>query len=154
MLVRRPLGILLAAVALTVGVVSATSLGSFSDIAFSAFADEQSPCTYEDATLMNSLTGALPLSVPGIYSIDSVQLTGLTGACAGMTPVVVTIGQDPWGSDDQVLAIEDYPGTDLSGATATINVLAGDALDLLTLDLTTVVTEVRVAFCPAGATCT
>lgn len=146
---------MLAGVVLTLGVASASSLGSFSDVAFSAFAESRTPCTYEDVTLIDGLTGSvLPLSLPGLYSIESVLLTGLEGDCAGTTPVVVIAGQDPLGTSDQVLAVERYPGADLSGSAATLSVLAGDDLDLLTLDLTTVVSGVRVAFCPDGSTCT
>lgn len=142
---------------LALGVASATSLGVFVAPIASGLTQQIEPCAVDSVELLDASGVAIPLSAPGPYTVAGVRLTGLDDSCAGMTPVVVVIGQDPWLlSSNAVLAVQQLPALDPLDASAgaiDIDVTTGDLVDLV-LDVTTVVTELRMGFCPAGATCT
>lgn len=135
-------------------VASATSLGTFDDVPFSAMRENVTPCTAE-ADLVDPLGNVILLGgILSVLPVDEVALTELRGSCAGMVPVVVTIGDDG-GGPGEVLDVLDFTGRTVLNGTdpVDLDVLLTDPLYSL-LDGAVAVAEVRVAFCPEGNTCT
>lgn len=142
------------AVVLLLGGASATSLGSFDDVALSATAEPVTACT-ADADLLDGLGNEILLGVnlSGI-TIEGVRLSPPEGDCAGMVPRVVVIGEDPPLTADKVLAVSDpIQGFDPAATLPQDRALSAgdplltliDALDLLDVKR---ITELRVAFVP------
>lgn len=138
------------------GAASASSLGDFEAVALGTVTRNVAVCTAGEADLLDAAGNVIPLSLPNLYEIGGVRLTGLDDSCVGTTPIVVVVGQDPWlVNADEVLAVKYHSSTIPAGVSSLdLDVISGDALDLLTLTSVTVATEVRVAFCPSGQTCT
>lgn len=140
-----------AAVLLVLGVAAATSLGSFSDVVLDGSTRDSSPCTATGVELQNSLGAAVDLVTGG--TVAQVELSGLTGDCDGAVPVIIVIGFPPLSTDEQVLVVQELAPISPSGGTATPLVPSGSDLESVA-DGLNVITEVKVAFCEAGATCT
>lgn len=143
------------ALALLLTMASASSLGTFADVALSGQAQPHHACT-ADADLIDPLGNVILLGgLLSAVTVDQVALSNIDGDCADVVPVVVTIGSVSGGAVE-VLDVLDLTGrTSLQGSETAIDldVLSSDHLYSL-LDATVSVTEVRVAFCPVGATCT
>lgn len=146
-----------AVVAATFGVASATSLGTFDDIALSATTVSHDPCTVSDVRLLDGTIDLLSsVLLPG-SEIDTVRLVGLSGNCDDATPVVVIGGLDllDVAGGEQVLFVEELDPLP-AGASGTLDVSVpspialGDGLALVLYDLT----AVGATFCPAGSSCT
>lgn len=145
----KPLTGVAIVVAMLFAVASATSLGSFDDVALSAVAEPVDTCTAattnfydESGTLIEAL-----LQLAGT-DVGSIGLDGLEGDCEGdLRPVVVTIG-DGLLSEPAVLSRTPLNQLDQAASDGTellFPVGEDDELNQLTDSLT--VTEVRVAFC-------
>lgn len=105
--------------------------------------------------MVDETLGIIPLGpLPVLYSIDDVRLTNLNAACEGLFPSIVVVGNDPLLGTNVVLAVQEFPSTSLpASGDVTLPVASTDPLGQLTLQLTTFVTDVRVAFCEAGSSC-
>lgn len=147
-----------AVVAATFGVASATSLGTFDDIALSATTASHDPCTVSD---VRPLDGSIDLLSSGLLpgsTIDRVRLVGLSGGCDGAIPVVVIGGRDllDVAAGEQVLFVEELDPLPLGADGTSLEVLVpapvalGDGLTLVLYDLT----AADATFCPPGASCT
>lgn len=145
-----------AVVVTTLGVASATSLGTFNQVVLTGAADQLHPCQVQDVeflsggTVLGSLLGLLTTTVDQI-SLDVVA----GGDCRGLRPVVIVYG-DPNTLDgvDETVALSRTVLSPLSDDSDVV--LSVDPLDELNtlLGLNDDPTQVRVSFCPDGATCT
>lgn len=153
-MIRRWLAAGVFAVA-TLGVASATTLGTFDDIVLSGVARSVDACVATTTTFYSGVLGSLePISL-GLLSTSDVDFVGLeiSGDCTGdLRPVVVTVG-DGLLTEPTVLS-RSLLGQVEEDLTADSEVLlpvsASDELNLL--DVTFTVQSVRVGFCPAGVT--
>lgn len=147
---------LAAGVVLALGVVSASSLGTFSNVALSGFSHRTTPCTTDGATLLDGALDLVTGTVLPTSEISEVELANVAGDCSGSEPVVVVYGidlTDPLAGEQRLLVLDGFGPLTTSGdvtLSLTSPVPLGDGLTLVLYDLT----EARVAFCPGGATCT
>lgn len=138
------------------GVASATSLGAFQVAGYGETVPGADVlCSVADpATDVDFLTGGLlPIALAdlGLLSdVENIELSGLSGYCVDMRPVVVVIGSPDGISPDEVLSrtmLDPLAGT----TTVTLAVDVTDEVNSL-LGLLAAPSEVRVGFCPVGQT--
>lgn len=141
------------AVACTLGVASATSLGTFEGEPFGAGTAPVAACRAADVEVLDGALDLVGGTVLATSAVRTVRLTGLSGDCVDAVPVIVLAGLDLTAplAGEQVLFVLDgfapLPGTgDVTLSVAPVPL--GDGL-LPLVDLT----EVRVAFCPGGGPC-
>lgn len=140
---------------LAVGVVSASSLGTFEDVTLAAGTTSEAPCEVGSVEFRSG--GQVVESLLELLDteVDEISLQGLSGDCVGLRPIVVVYG-DPnildLSSEEVALSRTELTQlTDLTGAPLAVD--PGDELNTL-LDASDDPTQVRVALCPVGATCT
>lgn len=168
-MLRRTTAALAAAAVLSFGLASATSLGVFDPPVASGATDDVTPCHVPDPTtnvsffdgLIGSLLQLLLVDLTGLLDADYIRLSNdLAGDCDGMRPVVIVIGDHDAdsGTPDQVLArimLAEISNAD-KGSSTYLHIpddSSDDELDaLLGLLGSTIPNEVRISFCPVGAT--
>lgn len=139
---------------LGLGVVSASSFGTFPDVTFSAVERSLVPCS-ADVVLLDDGAALLSSTLNLASEITDVRLENLTGDCAGYDPVVVVIGDellDLSTGTEVLFVIDEMPtltGNDPVQTTLSSAIQLSDGVQLLyTLD------SAGVAFCPTEASCT
>lgn len=154
-MLRRSVALVALAPALALGVASATSLGAFGTPVSTGLSADVAPCTYDVATPFDALGNDLLTVVLPTSAITTIELTDVAGDCSGHVPIVAVQGDDfPVPSGARVLFVIDdlAPLGPADVGTVTLPLVTpvplGDGLNVLF-----VLTDVRVGFCPGGATC-
>lgn len=152
-MLRRTTVVVAALAVLAIGLASATSLGVFTAPVSSGHVEDVNPCTYETATPLDGLVNLLLTALP-TSEITDIELTGVSGDCEGLTPIAVVEGQNLVTGDTEVLFVIDQFSPLGAGDTGTVNLSLTSHIALGNLGLLVYVpTNVRIGFCPGGATC-